>query len=264
VDTFPHISQQALRRPMESYSHITRFFFIGTSEEDLIPALRSRCIHIPMNIVHMECEKEAFMNKLSMSPDHMTHEMWMWIHSVSSNNMSDMVRLLLLIRDVHHTLQQDITMSRVQLLCSSPFYLDFIPLLHAMTAKNVVQAIQQVIHIWKRGYAYEDIIESFQMIHQLFGNNDVKENVLIHQFLIHAWISYCKGNTSILALQNVIYTILTKAPKVPTVPTVPKAPTAMPKDAPTGVEAPKALMGPKVPKAVTISVACATLQDQKT
>ena len=26
VDTFPHISQQALRRPMESYSHITRFF----------------------------------------------------------------------------------------------------------------------------------------------------------------------------------------------------------------------------------------------
>ena len=38
VDTFPHISQQALRRPMESYSHITRFLFIGTSEEDLIPA----------------------------------------------------------------------------------------------------------------------------------------------------------------------------------------------------------------------------------
>ena len=46
VDTFPQISQQALRRPMESYSHITRFLFVGTSEEDLIPALRSRCIHI--------------------------------------------------------------------------------------------------------------------------------------------------------------------------------------------------------------------------
>jgi len=213
VDTFPHISQQALRRPMESYSHITRFFFIGTSEEDLIPALRSRCIHIPMNIVHMEYEKAAFMKKLSMPNEQMTHEMWMWIHSVSANNMSDMVRLLLLIRDVHHTLQQDITLARVQLLCSSPFYLDFIPLLRAMTAKHVVHAIQQVIHIWKRGYAYEDIIESFQMIHQLFGNNEVKENVLIHQFLIHAWISYCKGNTSILALQNVIYTILTKDTK---------------------------------------------------
>ena len=243
VDTFPHISQQALRRPMESYSHITRFFFIGTSEEDLIPALRSRCIHIPMNIVHMECEKEAFLNKLSMPHDHITHEMWMWIHSVSSNNMSDMVRLLLLIRDVHRTLQQDITMPRVQLLCSSPFYLDFIPLLHAMTAKNVVQAIQQVIHIWKRGYAYEDIIESFQMI---------------HQFLIHAWISYCKGNTSILALQNVIYTILMRD-------SIPKAmPKAMPKDAPKGVEAPTAVPT-AVPMAVPmIPAAYATLQDRKT
>ena len=290
VDTFPHISQQALRRPMESYSHITRFFFIGTSEEDLIPALRSRCIHIPMNIVHMECEKAAFMNKLSMSHEDMTHEMWMWIHSVSANNMSDMVRLLLLIRDVHHTLQQNITLARVQLLCSSPFYLDFIPLLRAMTTKNVVQAIQQVIHIWKRGYAYEDIIESFQMIHQLFGNNEVKENVLIHQFLIHAWISYCKGNTSILALQNVIYTILTKAPKGPKGPKGPKAPkgpkeatvpkdatampkeatampkdaTAMPKDAPTGVEAPKAPKAPKGPKALKSPAAYATQQDQMT
>jgi len=269
VDTFPHISQQALRRPMESYSHITRFFFIGTSEEDLIPALRSRCIHIPMNTVHMECEKEAFMNKLSMSHQPMTHEMWMWIHSVSANNMSDMVRLLLLIRDVHRTLQQEITLARVQLLCSSPFYLDFIPLLHAMTAKNVVQAIQQVIHIWKRGYAYEDIIESFQMIHQLFGNNDVKENVLIHQFLIHAWISYCKGNTSILALQNVIYTILTKdsIPKaVNTMPkdvnTMPKAVNTMPKAVNTmpkeRKEVPK---GPKEPKTLA---AYATLQDPTT
>jgi len=285
VDTFPHISQQALRRPMESYSHITRFFFIGTSEEDLIPALRSRCIHIPMNMVHMECEKEAFMNKLSMSHQPMTHEMWMWIHSVSANNMSDMVRLLLLIRDVHRTLQQEITLARVQLLCSSPFYLDFIPLLHAMTAKNVVQAIQQVIHIWKRGYAYEDIIESFQMIHQLFGNNEVKENVLIHQFLIHAWISYCKGNTSILALQNVIYTILTRdsMPKAAnTMPkaanTMPKAVNTMPKAANTMPKAvntmptepkevpkePKEPKEPTEPKGPMIPAAYATLQDPTT
>ena len=167
-------------------------------------------------------------------------------------------------------------MSRVQLLCSSPFYLDFIPLLHAMTSNNVVKAIQQVIHIWKRGYAYEDIIESFQMIHQLFGNNEVKENVLIHQFLIHAWISYCKGNTSILALQNVIYTILTKAPKVPkaagampkAVGAMPKAAGAMPKDEPKGVEEPKVAgavpKAPKAPKVAEMFAAYVTPQDRMT
>ena len=34
--------------------------------------------------------------------------------------------------------------------------------------------------------------------------------MIIHKFLIHSWISYCKGNTSILAIQHVIYKILTE------------------------------------------------------
>jgi hypothetical protein len=38
----------------------------------------------------------------------------------------------------------------------------------------------------------------------------LKDNILIHNFLINSWISYCKGNTSILALQNVIYKTLTE------------------------------------------------------
>ena len=44
-----------------------------------------------------------------------------------------------------------------------------------------------------------------QTINTLFGNTSINENVLIHKFLINSWISYCKGNTSILALQNIIY-----------------------------------------------------------
>jgi hypothetical protein len=61
------------------------------------------------------------------------------------------------------------------------------------------------------GYAYEDILESFQTINTIFGNNMLKDNILIHKFLINSWISYCKGNTSILALQNVVYKTLMKA-----------------------------------------------------
>ena len=62
--------------------------------------------------------------------------------------------------------------------------------------------------IWKRGYTYEDILESCQTINTIFGNNLLKDNILIHKFLINAWISYCKGNTSILALQNIVYKTL--------------------------------------------------------
>jgi len=205
VDTFPHISQQALRRPMESYSHITRFIFIGTSEEDLIPALRSRCIHIAMNTLDTILYRTHFLNSVGMpTPSQFTDEMWSWVINLAGNNSSDLMRLLKLIRDVHYTSKEPVTIQRVRMLCSSPIYMDFIPLLNAMSLNDSVGAIKSLIHIWKRGYAYEDILESFQTINQLFGNNQFSDNIMIHKFLIHSWISYCKGNTSMLALQNVI------------------------------------------------------------
>jgi len=210
VDTFPQISQQALRRPMESYSHITRFLFIGTSEEDLIPALRSRCIHIPMNSIDIIVYKNRILKSIDMPDiDKFTDEMWNWIINVSSNNISDLVRLLKLLRDIKVTFGKDLTIIQVKLLCSAPFYLDFLPLLNAMSKKDVVESIKCIVEIWKKGYAYEDILESFQTINTMFGNNNnIYDNILIHKFLINSWISYCKGNTSIVALQNIIYKTL--------------------------------------------------------
>ena len=209
VDTFPQISQQALRRPMESYSHITRFLFIGTSEEDLIPALRSRCIHIAMNPIDSILHMKHFLHHVKMpTPDKFTEDMWSWVINIAGNNISDLVRLLKLIRDIHVTFNEELSLKRVRILCSAPFYVDFIPLLNAMSANDATAAIKSLLLIWKRGYAYEDILESFQVINTLFGNNNFKDNILIHKFLIHSWISYCKGNTSILALQNVIYKTL--------------------------------------------------------
>ena len=65
---------------------------------------------------------------------------------------------------------------------------------------------------------YEDVLESFQQINQLFGDSDLENNVLIHQFLIRAWVSYCKGNTSLLSLQHTIYRVLSSPPATPATP----------------------------------------------
>jgi DNA polymerase III delta prime subunit len=209
VDTFPQISQQALRRPMESYSHITRFLFIGTSEEDLIPALRSRCIHIPMNSIDTISYMPLFLKNVDMpNPNEFTLDMWNWIINIANNNISDLMRLLKLIRNVVVVLNEPLTIQKVRILCSAPFYFDFFPLLKAMSDRDITAAIKSLLNIWKRGYAYEDILESFQTINTMFGSNILKDNILIHKFLINAWISYCKGNTSILSLQNVVYKTL--------------------------------------------------------
>lgn len=212
VDTFPQISQQALRRPMESYSHITRFIFIGTSYEDLIPALRSRCIHISMNTINPFFMRDTFLHTVNFSSEHskqFTEDMWIWMVNLSGNNVSDLIRLLILLRDTLKTYpDRKLSSKLIQTMCSAPFYMDFFPFLEALSNGNMIEGANQIIHIWKRGYTFEDILESCQLIHTMFIQSDLDNNIRLHTFLVNAWISYCKGNTSILALQNIYYKTL--------------------------------------------------------
>lgn len=207
VDTFPQISQQALRRPMETYSHITRFIFVGNSYEDLIPAIQSRCIHIPMNLVLPILYHDQFLARTSLLllSSKFTDDMWTWVLNVTQNNTADTLRLLRLIYDIASTLNMPLTLKFVQSLCSAPFHHDFIPLLTSLQKEKYMDSCKALIDIWKRGYTFEDILESFQAIHAFYGDAQLKHNILIHVFLVNAWIAYCKGNTSILALQNVLY-----------------------------------------------------------
>ena len=55
-------------------------------------------------------------------------------------------------------------------------------------------------------------MESFQTIHKLFGEGTMNENTLVHVFLLNAWIAYCKGNTSVLSLQNIYYKTIMENP----------------------------------------------------
>jgi hypothetical protein len=169
-----------------------------------------------MNTVDMLFNAKQFLKYVDM-PDttKFTDEMWSWIINIAGNNTSDLVRLLKLVRDVSVTFEGELTIQTVRALCSAPYYLDFIPLLRAMSERNIQEAVKSLLMIWKRGYAYEDILESFQTINNLFGTGNTNDNVLIHKFLINSWISYCKGNTSILALQNVVYKTLTELVEPP-------------------------------------------------
>ena len=213
VDTFPQISQQALRRPMESYSHITRFLFIGTAFEDLIPALRSRCIHLTMDTINPFSYQDEFLKVVGMPvaiSSCFTDDMWSWVLNITNSNISSMIRLLRLITDVVSS-GVPLTLKLVQTLCSTPFYIDFFPLVKAFSSQDPVAGVSALLYIWRRGYTFEDILESMQTIHEMFGSGgtDIQKNINVHKFLINAWTAYCKGNTSVLALQNILWRTLT-------------------------------------------------------
>ena len=54
ADSLPEVSQQALRRPMEQYNHLTCFIFATKSSECLIPALQSRCQPVRIYPVNLQ------------------------------------------------------------------------------------------------------------------------------------------------------------------------------------------------------------------
>lgn len=202
VDGLPQISQQALRRPMETHSHITRFIFIGNSTEDLIPALQSRCIHISMSPVTPLLYPNEFHTLCGIN---LTTEMWSWILNVSQNNTAETLRIIKVIKNISTKLSIPLSIRLVQMICSVPFYIDFVPLLTAVQERNVVSASQAIINIWHLGYTFEDILESFKTIHTLFGLNIVEQNIIVHIFLTNAWTAYCKGNTSLLSLLHTAF-----------------------------------------------------------
>ena len=205
ADTFPRISQQALRRPMELYSKNTRFIFIGSSYDDLIPAIRSRCIHIKMSTLILTDCRNDILNWVdnTIDPTMVTETMWMWIINISGNNIGAIIRILKMICNILKTNSRyHLSIELVKLVCSVPIYLDFMPLITAFHSLDNIGGISAIILLWKKGYTYEDILDSFETIYKLFGN-DI--NTVSHIFLVNAWISYCKGNTSILALQHAYF-----------------------------------------------------------
>lgn len=80
--------------------------------------------------------------------------------------------------------------------------------MNALGLKDTVLATNALISIWRRGYTFEDILESLQTMHDMFGGNSIEKNITVHKFLINAWTAYCKGNTSVLALQNILFRTL--------------------------------------------------------
>jgi replication factor C subunit 2/4 len=208
IDTFPQISQQALRRPMEAYSHITRFLFIGSSFEDLISAIQSRCIHVPLAPINILENTEKILEKVGFTDaqkKQFTPDLWYMIINMSGNNISDIFRYLSLIKNYMNTRGEKINIHIVNHLCSVPLYNLFIPLVSALINLDKKNGCKILIDIWKRGYTFEDILENFRQIYTIYGTGSKRDNLISKTFLLNAWIEYCSGNTSLYSIQNVLW-----------------------------------------------------------
>jgi DNA polymerase III delta prime subunit len=192
-DTLPEVSQQALRRPMEQYSHLTCFIFIANSSECLIHALQSRCQPIQVFPVPIMIHIDSILNKMNYTIKDENVRSWLAASSLSS--IAEFKRMT-------ETLQwispENPTVSDAKDICSTHDYDKIIPLVKAI-ANHVPDDIYKYIGIlWQNGMSFEDILHAIQHTSELYFVLPSKSQERLYMFLVTGWSYHAQSRCSFL------------------------------------------------------------------
>ena len=202
-DTLPAISQQALRRPMETFDHITRFLFISQNQNSLILPLQSRC-HILMinpitdtNIFNMILEREGF-TKGSVTVEALNELLLLSVCSVMK--FQSLARMLYSLKQSEGWVILDLDIIKKSF--DSHIWGSMRSLLDMLMNCKWEEAQKQMYIIWELGYSFEDIL--FELEHTIIVMNIVNHRAWynIQQFLIKSWIYHSQSRSSILDLMT--------------------------------------------------------------
>jgi DNA polymerase III delta prime subunit len=202
-DTLPAISQQALRRPMETFDHITRFLFISQNQESLISPLQSRC-HIiliePSNTAEIYIE---ILRREGFEPGSYTEEAYtelMILSTCSVMKFQSMARML-------YSLKKSegfpvLTIGYIKKSFDPHVWGSMKELLELLMDSKWEDAQKQMYKIWELGYSFEDIL--FELEHNIIVMNVINHRAWynIQQFLIKSWIYHSQSRSSILDLMT--------------------------------------------------------------
>jgi len=202
-DTLPAISQQALRRPMETFDHITRFLFISQNQESLITPLQSRC-HIILiepstsSEVYFEIlRREGFPN------GSYTDEAYTELIMLSVCSIMKFQSLAKMLYSLKKTEGWDIlTLDYIKKSFDPHIWGSMKELLNNLMNSKWEQAQKQMYKIWELGYSFEDIL--FELEHNIIVMNVVDHRAWynVQQFLIKSWIYHSQSRSSILDLMT--------------------------------------------------------------
>ena len=196
MDTFPELSQQSLRRPMEIYSQVTCFIFIGNRIASLIPPIQSRCKCLIIDPLSIQEYGPRLLEKHGVPVNKLSDKVIAWFAASAYGNIAEFVHHASLIANIYRHQHVHLDDKMCMELCSVPPHYDYLPFLKALFKEDKIAALEQVTQLWFRGFSFEDILESTQLTMNFFGVPSMLQGSLITRWLIRGWAAYCQGNTS--------------------------------------------------------------------
>jgi hypothetical protein len=207
ADSLPMISQQALRRPMETHSHTTRFIFISRHCTDLIQPLKSRCMHLelemisPNVLVNHFCEKAGFP-KITLAPTAIA--MFMSL-AQTPTEIKNTCQILCQVYGEGRDENNPVVSDEILSLFASPSFSLCLELLRAYVRKDKEKMMRVFLDIWTTGISYEDFLHELTSSVIQLGILPPNINQDIHQLILKGWISFAQGKTHSLDLMRLFF-----------------------------------------------------------
>lgn len=210
ADTLPLISQQALRRPMETYSHLTRFLFASRHTSHLIEPLRSRCLTLELEPVSPIDVYPMYLDLFQIPTQERTPQLLDFCirNFITIHEMKSILSIYKAFLQEGKSGEEAIHLC-TSLLPSSKVHIN--TLLDALTNKDTHKLYSAISNLYYNGYLLDDILLSIERSITIFPSVDPDTRFRILQFTMLGWISIQQGKEHWLDTIDIIDTVLTNA-----------------------------------------------------
>jgi len=191
-DTLPMVSQQALRRPMETHAHTTRFLFCSRHVSDLIAPLRSRCLHIEIDTISLNTLLESLTTRFAIKkPISEKTKQFLLMMSLSPRHLIYYMKCIACLGDSFNeekfcSLFSGISDDRIR------------SLIIAFLKKDKERVLDLLFDIWNSGISYEDFLTDLSRCSKNMGYLPPLQDQKLHELMIQGWIYYTHGRTHLL------------------------------------------------------------------
>lgn len=189
-DTLPIVSQQALRRPMETHAHTTRFLFCSRHVSDLIAPLRSRCLHVEVDSVALHDILDTQSQKASLVLNERTRQFLL----TSSLSPRHLLQTMNCIQALGPNFDED----EFQGMFAGNNDHRIRKLITAFLRSDNSALMTLLFDIWNSGISYEDFLTDLYRCTRNIGCLPPKQDQKLHEIMIHGWIYYTHGRTHLL------------------------------------------------------------------
>jgi replication-associated recombination protein RarA len=200
ADTLPLISQQALRRPMETFSHLTRFLFASRHSSHLIDPLRSRCLTMELEPISPFDAYPRFLETYAVPADEALQNFCIG-NFVQINEIKTVIKLYKAFLEQGKVAEEAIQMLET-LLPTSKVHTH--TLVKGLTTKNVHMIHTSITNLFMNGYLLDDILLSLEKNISLFPSRNPEIRFRILQFIMLGWIFIQQGKEHWLDTMDIV------------------------------------------------------------